>query len=188
MSNIKPATTANELLARLAKWEAMDDRALVCARDEIRAEQTIDWVNTSYGVHGFRPRLWALEPTCEAEAPAPARPEDDQASQIRGRYLTLSARLRAADEASRIRRQVGKSGGRGKVATNALAGQKAHAKREALLLWEERRAGLHPRLRTVVHFATEVMHRWPVLTSQKVIERWSASWSKAVREGRDPLC
>ncbi len=63
---------------------------------------------------------------------------------------------------------------------------KQAAKSGALELWKERNAGGHPKLRTVEQFATEVMQRWPVLTSSNVIRRWSAEWSKTVREGRDP--
>ncbi|MFP5374533.1 MAG: hypothetical protein ACLGHW_06500 [Gammaproteobacteria bacterium] len=57
------------------------------------------------------------------------------------------------------------------------------AKARALELWKERHAGQHPKLRTVEQFATEVMRRWPVLTSPNVIRRWSAEWTKAARAG-----
>lgn len=60
------------------------------------------------------------------------------------------------------------------------------AKVGALQLWLERHEGKHPRLRTVEQYAIEVMRRWPVLTSVKVICGWSAAWSRDVREGRTP--
>lgn len=62
------------------------------------------------------------------------------------------------------------------------------AKAAALELWKERYAGKHPKLRTVEQFATEVMRRWPVLKSSKVICGWSAKWSSEVRAGRTPVC
>lgn len=66
--------------------------------------------------------------------------------------------------------------------------EKAAAKARALELWKERNAGKHPKLRTVEQFATEVMRRWPVLTSPKVICGWSATWSKQVAAGQTPSC
>lgn len=57
------------------------------------------------------------------------------------------------------------------------------AKAGAFELWKERHAGQHPKLRTVEQFAMEVMRRWPVLTSSKVITQWSAAWTKSAREG-----
>ena len=63
---------------------------------------------------------------------------------------------------------------------------KQMAKAGALQLWLERHEGRHPRLRTVEQYAIEVMRRWPVLTSSKVITGWSAQWSKDVRAGRTP--
>lgn len=63
---------------------------------------------------------------------------------------------------------------------------KQAAKAGALALWNDRRAGKHPKLRTVEQYALEVMRRWPVLTSAKVICGWSAKWTKDVREGRTP--
>ncbi|WP_045760782.1 hypothetical protein [Xanthomonas albilineans] len=65
---------------------------------------------------------------------------------------------------------------------------KQAAKAAALELWKERHAGKHPTLRTVEQFAIEVMRRWPVLTSSKVICGWSTKWSKSVREGRPSAC
>jgi hypothetical protein len=59
-------------------------------------------------------------------------------------------------------------------------------KAEAMRLWQERRAGKHPKLRRVHQFAAEVHRRWPGLATTKVIEGWSAAWEKDVRDGRDP--
>lgn len=79
-------------------------------------------------------------------------------------------------------------GGKGKLDKNAIAKAKADAKAEALKLWIERHAGKHPKLGTVEQFATEVMRRWPILESSKVICGWSAKWTKQVRTGATPAC
>lgn len=55
---------------------------------------------------------------------------------------------------------------------------KAEAKAEAKKLWQERRDGKHPKLRTNEQFAIECMRHWPVLTSSQVICRWCAQWGK----------
>lgn len=60
------------------------------------------------------------------------------------------------------------------------------AKMEAIKLWQERRAGQHPRLRTNEQFATEVMRRWPVLTSSKVICGWCTDWEKEAKTNGTP--
>lgn len=65
---------------------------------------------------------------------------------------------------------------------------KQAAKAGALELWKERHTGKHPRLRTVEQYATEVMRRWPVLESAKVICGWSANWTKTMKEGKTPAC
>lgn len=65
---------------------------------------------------------------------------------------------------------------------------KAVAKAAALALWKERAAGKHPKLRTVEQYATEVMYRWPILQSSKVICGWSAKWTKQVKAGKNPVC
>jgi hypothetical protein len=70
----------------------------------------------------------------------------------------------------------------------ALADPKQAAKAGAMALWIERREGKHPRLRTVEQFATEVMRRWPVLQSAKVICGWSAEWTKLAQSGKTPGC
>ena len=79
-------------------------------------------------------------------------------------------------------------GGSGKIAKNPEAAAKAAAKAAALELWKERHAGKHPKLGTVEQYATEVMRRWPLLTSAKVICGWSAKWTKQVRAGQNPAC
>jgi len=86
------------------------------------------------------------------------------------------------------RRYNAAKGGAGKIAKNETARAKAQAKSGALELWKERNAGKHPKLRTVEQFATEVMRRWPVLTSAKVICGWSAKWTKEVANGKNPVC
>lgn len=77
--------------------------------------------------------------------------------------------------------QFASSGGFGKVKKNPTAKQKAAAKQGALELWSERHAGKHPKLKTVEQFATEVLRRWPVLTSSKVVCDWSANWTKLAK-------
>ena len=57
-------------------------------------------------------------------------------------------------------------------------GGKRDAKDCAKLLWQEWEDGKHPRIRTGTQFAIEVMRRWPVLESQKVIERWTREWTQ----------
>lgn len=79
-------------------------------------------------------------------------------------------------------------GGNGKLSKNATAKAKADAKAEALKLWLERHAGKHPKLGTVEQFAIEVMRRWRILESSKVICGWSAKWAKQVRAGGIPAC
>lgn len=65
---------------------------------------------------------------------------------------------------------------------------KQKAKAEAKELWNEWKAGKHPNIRRVEDFATEVRRLWPELTSAKVIEGWSAKWSKAAKNGDAPAC
>ncbi|MGH3711011.1 MAG: hypothetical protein ACRDRQ_23560 [Pseudonocardiaceae bacterium] len=56
------------------------------------------------------------------------------------------------------------------------------AKAEARNLWQERRAGKHPKLRTNEQFATECIRRWPVLRSSKVICGWCTKWNKEAKD------
>jgi hypothetical protein len=63
---------------------------------------------------------------------------------------------------------------------------KQAAKAGAQALWLERHAGKHSDLRTVDQFATEVMKRWPVLTSHKNICDWSADWTKQAKARKKP--
>ena len=58
------------------------------------------------------------------------------------------------------------------------------AKQGAFALWQERRAGRHPKLRTNEQFATECMRRWPDLTSAKVILGWCTLWNRQARESQ----
>lgn len=75
---------------------------------------------------------------------------------------------------------------RRRIAAKTNAPKQA-AKACAFELWNERRAGKHPKLRTVEQFATEVMRRWPVLTSSKVICGWSAQWTREAQAGTAPV-
>lgn len=86
------------------------------------------------------------------------------------------------NDGSRERKRVARMAAKAKAA----ADPKAAAKAGALALWIERHKGEHPRLGTVEQFATEVMHRWPVLKSSVTIRRWSAKWTKQVRAGAEP--
>lgn len=88
------------------------------------------------------------------------------------------------DEAYSSISQVARAGGNAKRNNSP----KQKAKEGALELWKQRDDGKHPNLGTVAQFATEVMRRWPILENSKVIEGWSAKWSKDVREGRTPAC
>lgn len=109
-------------------------------------------------------------------------------SQHRTEVRDLAGQILHAHKASVAKNRGDRSsGGYGKIKKNAVAKAKAEAKSEALSLWLERHAGKHPKLRTVADFATEVMKRWPVLTSSDVIERWSARWTKAIKAGKTPL-
>lgn len=61
------------------------------------------------------------------------------------------------------------------------------AKIQALALWKERHGGLHPKLRTNEQFATEVMRRWPILHSSKVICGWCTDWTKEAKKKPFPV-
>jgi hypothetical protein len=93
----------------------------------------------------------------------------------------------SAEAARRFENWEKKSGfGRDRTKKDSVAAAKAEAKLGAKNLWEERRSGKHPKLRTVEQFATEVMKRWPVLESAKVICQWSADWTKEAKAKRHP--
>lgn len=64
----------------------------------------------------------------------------------------------------------------------AAADPKQAAKAAAFALWNERRAGKHPKLRTNEHFAAECLRQWPVLSSSKVILGWCTQWHKEAAE------
>lgn len=55
---------------------------------------------------------------------------------------------------------------------------KTAAKREAFLLWQERKDGLHPKLRRNLDFAIEVLHRWPVIKNVNTVTAWATQWEK----------
>lgn len=110
--------------------------------------------------------------------PARARNQDTWEGKIQKRIRALDDEL-----AVRVARtKAAKESVRTKLANDPKQAAKAHA----LELWIERHNGKHPKLRTVEQFATEVMHRWPVLTSSKVICGWSAKWTKEAKAGRTP--
>ena len=67
-----------------------------------------------------------------------------------------------------------------------LVSPQGKAKQMAFALWRERRAGKHPRLRTNEQFATEVMRRWPMLTSSKVVCGWCTDWEKEAKTSGTP--
>ncbi len=78
---------------------------------------------------------------------------------------------------------------RSKTAKTAAAAKlvkdpKQTVKGEAFLLWQERHAGQHPKLRTNEQFALECMRRWPTLTSAKVICGWCTKWTRDAKSQR----
>ena len=108
-------------------------------------------------------------------------------------FIGCMSEFNSALFAECMRRSLAPKIARSGVARKAAGRKKANdpkskAKSEALDLWKERQAGKHPKLRTVEQFATEVMRRWPVLTSSKVICGWSAKWTKEVQLGKNPAC
>lgn len=92
---------------------------------------------------------------------------------------------RFAEEMCRIHAE--RRNGAVKKKANDKDGKQA-AKAGALALWLERDEGKQRKLVTVEQFAIEVMRRWPVLRSSKVICGWSAGWTKDVKAGRTPSC
>lgn len=109
--------------------------------------------------------------------PAGARNPDTRPGKMHRMLLSVDEEIAGTN----ARKKVGLDGANARLAKDRDGKQSAKA--GALKLWKERRAGRHPNLRTVEQFATEVMHRWPVLTSANVIRRWSAIWSRAAQEG-----
>ena len=103
----------------------------------------------------------------------------------------LDSRAKAMQSVARdsIHKEFVQTEARRKGAIRKLANDpKQVAKARALELWNERRAGKHPNLRTVEQYATEVMRRCRVLESSKVICGWSAKWTKQVKAGETPSC
>jgi hypothetical protein len=105
-----------------------------------------------------------------------------RSTQKRDELFMAAAAVREIDTDARRR------GGRQKLLKNPDAKAKADAKAAALELWKEWQHAKHPNLRRVQDFATEVMRRWPILTNAKVIEGWSAKWTKQTKAGDNPSC
>jgi hypothetical protein len=63
--------------------------------------------------------------------------------------------------------------------------QKQAAKASVHEFWREWNDGKHRKIKTVEQFAIEAMRRWPILKSPKVIGRWSATWSKEAKRGKE---
>jgi hypothetical protein len=91
-----------------------------------------------------------------------------------GAALLLSASM----QPSNARKATAKKAALGRLAND----DKQAAKGQAEKLWQERRAGKHTKLRTDEQFATEVMRRWPVLTSSAVICGWCTKWKKEAKK------
>lgn len=81
------------------------------------------------------------------------------------------------DSATTARRALGRTNAAIKLARDP----KQSAKVAVFALWQDRRAGKHPKLRTNEQFAVECMRRWPVLTSAKVILGWCTQWNKQAK-------
>jgi hypothetical protein len=96
---------------------------------------------------------------------------DDRVIQIQHEMLRLQPQMFAAERA--------RSAANAKVA-NDKDGKQA-ARNKAHQLWLERYHGKHPALRTNEQFATEVMRRWPVLLSSKVICGWCTDWARDMK-------
>ena len=104
------------------------------------------------------------------------------------RFNALLQRIPKIVTTRRVLSEQASKNGKKKLEKDPESRKKAEAKAGALELWKERHAGKHPKLRTVEQYATEVMHRWPILQSSTVICRWSAKWTKEVKAGKNPLC
>jgi len=185
MGDNKPANTLEELAARLSRWESMPDDELPSEESAIRAEQFVTRSNDRGYFQMIFDLIAVRDARTRGEPTGPGWPSPDN---LNTRYMAITSRLRDALFAAKVRGSVAGSGGRGKLHKNPVARAKAEAKSGALLLWQERRAGKHPKLGTVEQYATEVMRRWPVLKSPKVICGWSARWTKEVKAGKNPVC
>jgi hypothetical protein len=185
MGDHTPASTLKELAERLSRWESMPDDDLPSEESAIRAERFVEksedrgFFEMTIGLIAVRDAKGRGEPT-GADWPSP--------DNLHARYSAISSRLRNATFAARVRGSVARRGGLGRKLKDPVSRAKADAKAGALLLWQERRAGKHPKLGTVEQFAIEVMRRWPVLKSAKVICGWSANWTKQVKAGKNPVC
>jgi len=83
---------------------------------------------------------------------------------------------------------------RRQTASNARSQQlksdpKQKTKAEAFKLWQEWRAGKHPKIgKKIYQFATECQRRWPKeLPSHKVICGWCTDWNKQMRKMEKPV-
>ena len=110
-----------------------------------------------------------------------------QSSRAGKHDMAVLAALRAVNElwAAESGNALSENGRKGAVARlvrNPQQAAKQIAKTEAQGLWHERHAGKHPKLRTNEQFATEVLRRWPVLISSKVICGWCTNWNKEAKK------
>ena len=92
---------------------------------------------------------------------------------IRASFVLL---LAAADGRILSRKSVGRK------AAEAANREKKEAKAEAKKLWQERREGKHPSLRTNDQFSIEVLRRWPVITSLGSVKNWCTEWNREVKK------
>lgn len=74
--------------------------------------------------------------------------------------------------------------GRSAAKRRVAADPKQEAKKWARKLWEKRRAGERPDLRTNVQFAIEVMRQWQVLKNPQSILNWASKWEREARDNR----
>lgn len=127
------------------------------------------------------------EVSARIQAPAPddpCRPEDiqlliDTAKQVE---VLFEQSIRSAEAARKFEEWEKKSRfGTARTRKNPKAAEQAAAKAQAKQLWAERRAGLHPGIRTNEQFAMEALKRWSALTSIKVVCDWATQWEKEAR-------
>jgi len=114
-----------------------------------------------------------------------AKDEHEKFNQLFPRFIESlldELRLDQEEHAAVARRNLGK------LAANIRLSKdpKQAAKAEAKALWLERYAGKHPKLRTNEHFAAEVIRRWPILPSSKVICGWCTQWKKEAQATKNP--
>jgi hypothetical protein len=88
----------------------------------------------------------------------------------------LISQLLDLEAAVSARRSVGKVAASVKLANDPVQAAKTDAKK----LWQERRDGKHPKLRTNDLFAAEAVRRWPVLKIGTVL-KWCTAWEKEAK-------